>query len=211
MQKIILSTGNPDKAAELRGLLGSGFEVLTKDEAGFGDLDVAETGTTLAENARLKVVGLYKAMLKRGADPNQVWILADDTGLFVDALDGRPGIYAARYAGPGATYADNVNLLIDEMAHVVWQNRTAHFKTVIALCRKGVTETVEGVLEGRILENRRGEGGFGYDPIFYVAIEGKTLSEMAPEEKNAISHRGRAYRALLKKLKAEGQLPGQML
>ncbi|MDD7593250.1 MAG: RdgB/HAM1 family non-canonical purine NTP pyrophosphatase [Peptoniphilaceae bacterium] len=234
-QRIILSTGNPDKARELRDLLGAAevvtkdegavggarsdagaagiaqngawgeasFSVITKDEAGYADVEVEETGATLEENARLKVVGLYRAMLERGEDPDAVWILADDTGLFVDALDGRPGIYAARYAGPGATYADNVAKLVGEMQGVSWENRGARFRTVIALCRGGVTETVEGFVDGRILEAPRGANGFGYDPLFYIPEEGKTLAEMDEAEKNGVSHRGRAYRNLLGKLRAE--------
>lgn len=203
-QRIILSTGNPDKAQELRHLLGAFAEVVTKDEAGYAELEVEETGETLEENARLKVVGLYRAMLERGEDPNAVWILADDTGLFVEALDGRPGIYAARYAGPGATYGDNVAKLIGEMQGVAWENRGARFRTVIALCRDGVTETVEGFVDGRILERPRGDEGFGYDPVFYIPEEGRTLAEMSEEEKNLVSHRGRAYRKLRQKLADEG-------
>ena len=203
---VLISTGNPDKAHELRALLGGRFVVQTKNEAGFSDLIIDETGSTLEENARLKVVGLYRALLEEGKDPNALWILADDTGLFVDALDGRPGVYSARYAGPGATYADNVHKLQKEMEATPWQNRGAHFRTVIALCRNGETETVEGILEGRILEQERGTNGFGYDPLFYVAEEGRTLAEMSDVEKNHISHRSRAYRALLKKLEEEGVL-----
>lgn len=200
---ILLSTGNPDKAKELRALLGDRFLVKTKTEAGFADLDIDETGSTLAENARLKVSGLYHALLLEGENPDTYWLLADDTGLFVDALKGRPGIYAARYAGPHATYQDNVDKLLGEMQGVAWAHRGAHFKTVIALCRNGITETVEGVLDGRILEMPRGANGFGYDPVFYIPEEGRTLAEMTDEEKNHVSHRSRAYRALLAQLAQE--------
>lgn len=206
---ILLSTGNPDKAKELRALLGERFLVQTKTDAGFSDLDIEETGNTLAENASLKVSGLYHALLLSGKDPDAHWILADDTGLFVDALEGRPGIYAARYAGPHATYQDNVDKLLGEMQGVAWANRNAHFKTVIALCRNGITETVEGILDGRILDVPRGTNGFGYDPVFYVPEEGRTLAEMSDEEKNHLSHRSRAYRALLDRLAKEE--PGDSL
>lgn len=200
---ILLSTGNPDKAKELRALLGERFVVQTKSDVGLSDVDIEETGSTLAENACLKVTGLYEALRLAGKDPDAYWILADDTGLFVDALDGRPGIYAARYSGLHATYRDNVEKLLGELSGIPSKNRSAYFKTVIALCRKGVTETVEGVLCGEILETLRGTKGFGYDPVFYVPEEGRALAEMTDDQKNRISHRGRAYRALLDKLRRE--------
>ncbi len=206
---ILLSTGNPDKAKELRALLGERFVVQTKSDVGLSDVDIEETGSTLAENACLKVTGLYNALHSAGKDPNAYWILADDTGLFVDALEGRPGIYAARYSGPHATYRDNVEKLLGELSGIPPKNRGAYFKTVIALCRKGMTETVEGVLYGEILETPRGTKGFGYDPVFYVPEEGCALAEMTDNQKNRISHRGRAYRALLDKLRRENHtVPG---
>lgn len=147
--------------------------------------EVDETEDTLAGNAILKA--------RTVAAITSLPALADDTGLEVDALGGRPGVHTARYAGPNASYADNVAQLLEEMAGV--QERSARFRTVVALVRPGEPDLLaEGVLEGAIATERRGDGGFGYDPLFLV--DERTLAEFGPEEKASISHRGRALRAL---------------
>lgn len=156
--------------------------------------DVDETGVTLEENALLKAWALVDATGSAA--------IADDTGLFVDALEGRPGVRSARYAGDGASDHDNVTKLLDELAHVDLAERTAHFRCVVAVAYPdGTSFCVEGVLDGVIAEVRGGDQGFGYDPVFRpLASRGRTLAEMSPAEKNEVSHRGRALRALAEKL-----------
>ncbi len=182
-RKITLATANPDKARELAALL-AGFDISPRP----ADLaDVEETADTLEGNALLKAEAVMAATGELA--------VADDTGLEVDALDGRPGVYAARYAGPGATYADNVAKLLDELAGVA--ERGARFRTVaVALFPDGRQITAEGSVEGTIIEAPRGAGGFGYDSVFVPAGERLTFAEMSLAEKAAVSHRGRALRAL---------------
>jgi XTP/dITP diphosphohydrolase len=128
--------------------------------------------------------------------------LADDTGLFIDALGGQPGVYSARYAGEGATFDDNVNKVLEELDGVEASKKSARFRTVIALANPdGTSWWVDGVVEGTILPDRRGEHGFGYDPIFApLGAGGRSLAELSPDEKNAISHRGNALRAFAERL-----------
>lgn len=155
--------------------------------------DVHETGDTLEANAILKA--------RSAASFTGLWAIADDTGLEVDALDGAPGVYSARYAGPKATYADNCARLLDALDDSPPAQRTARFRTVVALARPdGSAETVEGVVEGRILEHERGQNGFGYDPVFFYPPAGKTFAEMTADEKNVVSHRARALHALRDRL-----------
>ncbi len=189
LERLVVASKNPDKVrevAEILAELGLGTAVV-------GDLDwpdVAETGETLAENAILKA--------RTVAEVTGVAALADDTGLEVEALGGAPGVRSARYAGDDATYADNVAKLLRDLEGV--EDRRARFVTVVALATpEGEVVTVEGVLEGRITTEGRGDGGFGYDPVFEV--DGRTLAEMTPEEKHAVSHRGRALRALVARLR----------
>ncbi len=192
--EVVLATANPDKAAEIAAILGSRVVLLPRpDEVA----EVIEDGDTLTANARLKAVAI--------SDYAQKPALADDTGLEVDALDGAPGIYAARYAGPEATYADNRDKMLAELAEVTDPTqRTARFRTVALLHYPDGTEAVaEGVVEGVITEAPRGGGGFGYDPIFVpVDGDGRTFSEMSDDEKHLISHRSRAFEALLSHLAA---------
>lgn len=184
LPKVVLATKNAGKVAEMGPLvtrLGIGEEVAT----GLEWPDVEETGSTLAANASLKA----RAVMKATGIP----ALADDTGLEVSALGGRPGVHTARYAGPNATFDDNIDRLLDELRDA--PDRSARFVTVVALVRPdGVEETAEGSIHGRIAEARRGTGGFGYDPVFEV--DGVTLSEMGMEAKNRLSHRARALEAL---------------
>ena len=190
----MLATANPDKARELATLL-DGFEVRLRPP---GLPDVEETEDTLEGNARLKAAAVMEATGELA--------VADDTGLEVDALGGRPGVYAARYAGPGATYADNVDKLLSELAGVPAEARTARFRTmVVALFPDGREIVAEGVVTGTIADAPRGHDGFGYDPVFVPdGGDGRTFAEMTGKEKAAVSHRGRAVRALAARLGALG-------
>ena len=190
----VLATFNPDKARELEPLLAEAGIVLETLAAHPGATAPVEHGATLLENARIKA----RAALGVTGKP----AIADDTGLEVDALSGAPGVHAARFAGPDATYADNVALLLERLAGVPMERRTARFRTVCVACfPDGREVTAEGALDGRIRETPRGSGGFGYDPVFELP-DGRTYADLTPAEKNAISHRGRAVRALAAKLAA---------
>jgi XTP/dITP diphosphohydrolase len=191
--RIVLATANPDKAREIVDALdGLGLELVPRP-ASVPDVD--ETGTTLLENARLKAHALRDAT---GEDA-----LADDTGLEVDSLGGAPGVWSARYAGESATYADNVDKLLTEMARAKRNARTARFRTVLVLARADGSElAVDGVAEGVIADAPHGTEGFGYDPVFRPAGgKGRTFAEMSLAEKQALSHRGRALRALAARLR----------
>jgi len=182
--RFVLASANPDKAAEITAILGR-VEVLPRPE---GIPDVEETGETLEDNARLKASALVAATGEAA--------VADDTGLEVALLGGAPGVLSARYAGVGATYADNVAKLLDALGGA--QDRRARFRTVaIALFPDGRDVMAEGAVEGTITTERLGSGGFGYDSIFAPdGSDGRTFAQMAPAEKNSLSHRGRAFRAL---------------
>ena len=191
---IVLATKNADKVRELARLFADlpVERVISATDLG-GVPDVVEDGDTLEANA------LKKA--REIAAHTGALCIADDTGLEVDALNGAPGVFAARYAGPGATYADNCAKLLDELDGVAAERRTARFRTVMAVVdpenEEGVFErTVDGVLEGSILSAPRGDGGFGYDPVFLVPELDRTLAELELDEKNRISHRARASRAM---------------
>lgn len=181
--KLFVGTKNKDKLREIEEiLLGLPIELRPLPE---GTPDVAETGSSLEENSRKKALE-YAGHV--GAP-----VIADDTGLFVDALEGAPGVDAAVYAGPKATYADNRKKLQKALDGVPTAKRTARFRCVLTLARPGaVLGTFEGQVEGRILEAPRGSGTFGYDPLFLVPELGKTLAELPPSEKNKLSHRARA-------------------
>lgn len=181
--KLIVATKNKGKLAEIQAIL-SGHTVLGQDDAGL-DVEVEETGSSFAENALLKARAI--AALTDGA------VLADDSGLEVDALGGAPGIYTARYAGEGASDAERMQKLLSELDGVPDNKRTARFVCVMALVLpNGTANTFEGVCSGQIAHAPRGENGFGYDPIFLLPDRGKTLAELPSEEKNTISHRFRA-------------------
>lgn len=190
---LVLATANPDKILEIRHALARlPIEIQTREDFP-GVPEVVEDGSTLAENALKKGRALVEA--------TGLMALADDTGLEVDALDGAPGVYSSRFAGPGATYADNVRLLLERMRGVPREERTARFRCVIALVEPtGGAVLVEGVCEGEIAEEARGGGGFGYDPVFYVPSLGKTFAEMPLVEKDRISHRGLAVARMAKLL-----------
>ncbi len=186
MTEYVLATANPDKAEEIAAILGPDVRLLGRPTS-VGEVD--ETGETLVDNARLKARAL--------AEATGLPAIADDTGLEVDALGGDPGVRSARYAGEGATYADNVEKLRRELD---WVNgeRTARFRTVaLAAWPDGRELSAEGFVAGRIAVEPRGAGGFGYDPLFVPDEgDGRTFAEMTPQEKHSLSHRGRALRAL---------------
>jgi len=190
IDRLVVASKNADKMGEIESVLGS----LGLIDAVVRDVDwpeVEETGSTLKENALLKARAAVAAV--------GLPALADDTGLEVDALGGEPGVRSARYAGPAATYEDNVRRLLQELAGT--GDRSARFKTVMVLAFPDGREMVaEGVLEGEIIDERRGTSGFGYDPVFLV--DGRTLAEIGPDEKNAVSHRAMALRALAAQLAA---------
>jgi len=182
--KLVLATANPDKAREIADAL-SGFDLVPRP----GDVpDVDETADTLEGNARLKADALCRATGEAA--------VADDTGLEVAALNGRPGVYSSRFAGPGASYADNVAKLLAELDGV--DNRRARFRTV-ALARfpDGTEVVADGTVDGHIAATARGDEGFGYDPVFVPDDgDGRTFAEMTLAEKQTVSHRGRAFKAL---------------
>ena len=186
--RLVLATANPDKVAEIAVILGDGVELAPRPDS---VPDVVEDADTLEGNARLKAVAIVEAT----GEP----AVADDTGLEVDALGGAPGVYSARFAGEDATYADNVAEMLDSLAgHPDPAERTARFRTV-ALVRfpDGREVIAEGVVDGTMATEARGDAGFGYDPLFVPAEgDGRTFAEMTPDEKHAVSHRGRAFRAL---------------
>lgn len=183
--KIIIATNNRGKLNELSNLLGDlPISCISLEEAGI-DLEVEETEDTYFGNAILKANTLHCV--------SGLPTLADDSGLEVDALDGRPGVLTARYGGHKATQIDKWNKLLDELRDVPDEKRTARFRCVIALATQGMpTQTVEGVCEGRIARAPVGSGGFGYDPIFYLPEYGCTMAELPEDVKNKISHRARA-------------------
>lgn len=198
----VLATANPDKAAEIGAVLdesGVGVELEARDPA---IPETIESGATLEENARLKAMEVA-TWTGRPA-------IADDTGLEVDALDGAPGVRSARFAGDGATYADNVSLLLSRLTGVPEERRTARFSTVaIARWPDGREVAALGTVEGRISEQPRGSGGFGYDPVFIPDdSDGRTFAEMSPGEKDACSHRGRAFRMLADGLRVAAETGG---
>ncbi len=182
---VVLATRNQHKVQEIRALLAD-LPITFLSLADFPDLpEVVEDGLTCQENAVKKA--------RDTAAGTGHWALADDTGLEVEALGGRPGVYAARYAGEHATYADNCEKLLEELKHIPHERRGARFLTVMALAdSEGHIEVVEGALQGQITERFYGSQGFGYDPVFYVPEAHKSLAEMTLSEKNACSNRGLA-------------------
>ncbi len=183
--ELVLATGNRDKQREMKAFLRDvGVTIRTLDEFP-GAPVVLEDGETCRANAGKKAVEIARF--------TGTLALADDTGLEVDALGGRPGVFAARYAGPQATYADNCRKLLDELEGVPSDQRGARFLTVVAIAGSSSSvEFVEGVLRGRIADHCSGGHGFGYDPVFIVPELGKTLAELTLDQKNQISHRGQA-------------------
>lgn len=184
--KIIFATNNAHKLSEVQAVLGDSFELVTPRMCGVEE-DIPETAATLEGNASQKSHYLYE---KTGLD-----CFADDTGLEVEALGGEPGVHSARYATDGHDFAANNRLLLKNLAGK--ENRRARFRTVISLIEGGEEHLFEGIFEGRIIDHESGEEGFGYDPLFVPDGFDRTFAEMTAEEKNAVSHRGRAVRKLV--------------
>lgn len=194
--RLIMATNNQGKVKELSALLNSDFEVLTLKQAGF-EIEVEEDGKTFTENAVKKALETYKI--------TKTPSIGDDSGLCVEALLGAPGIYSARWAGEGASQDELIAKLHFELSGK--ENKKAKFVSVIALAfSEDDIVIAEGECQGEIIDEKRGEGGFGYDPVFYVPSLGKTFSELSLEDKNKISHRANALFALCDKLKERGIL-----
>ena len=192
MKQVVIATKNKGKAKDFEALFQPlGFEVVTMFDVA-PDMEIEETGTTFEENAVLKAETLAKAL-------NMI-VIADDSGLAVDALDGAPGVYSARYAGDHDDEANIVKVL-ENLAGVPEEKRTARFMCALAIAGPEMdTTTVFGTCEGVILQEKRGTNGFGYDPIFFVPELGRAMAELTPEEKGSISHRGNAIRKLAQAL-----------
>ena len=193
MYRIIFATGNAGKMKEIREILSDlGAEILSMKEAGIR-ADIVEDGNTFEENALIKAKAVA-ALLPEGSNTA---VLADDSGLEIDYLDGEPGIYSARYMGEDTSYRIKNANLIQRLAGVPVEKRTARFVCAIAAAfPDGSTVIRRGVIEGKIGYEERGGNGFGYDPIFYLPDMSRTTAELSPEEKNSISHRGRALQAV---------------
>ena len=190
--KIVFATNNQHKLSEVKAVAGDKFEIVTLREVGITE-DIPETGATLDENASQKARYVYE---RTGLD-----CFADDTGLEVEALNGAPGVRSARYATDGHDFAANNRKLLSELEGK--ENRRARFRTVISLIRGGVEQQVEGIVTGTIATQEAGCGGFGYDPLFIPDGHDITFAEMSADEKNSISHRGRAVAALKRVLDGE--------
>jgi len=196
MTRLVFATRNPGKLRELRQLLSlPGVELCSLDDLP-GAPEIEENGSTFAENATAKALGIARA--------TGLSSLADDSGLEVDALDGAPGVRSARYAGAGASDAERIALLLRNLAGVPEEKRMARFRCAVAFVDVQQPDQVvlrQGSCEGRILFEPRGHGGFGYDPVFYLEAMGKTMAELASEEKHQVSHRGQAMRAMAELLR----------
>src|SRR5712692_135473 len=185
MRDLLLATTNRHKLKEFRTIFSDiPFRLLSLSDI-HAHMDVEETGTTFAENAEMKALAY--------AEISGMLTLADDSGLEIDTLGRAPGVYSARYAGAGTSYEERFRLILEQLKGLPDEQRTARFRCAITLAEpSGYYRTVEGVLEGVIADAPRGENGFGYDPIFLVPELGETTAELTPDQKNRISHRGRA-------------------
>lgn len=186
MQRLTFATNNRHKIEEINAALGSEFKLLSLEDIGCHE-ELAEDQDTLEGNSSQKASYVFENYNED--------CFADDTGLEVSALNGEPGVYSARYAGAQRNSEDNIDLVLKKLSGV--DNRSAQFRTVITLITKEGTHQFEGVVKGQILTERKGQGGFGYDPVFLPDGSSKTLSEMTMEEKNKISHRGIAVKKLI--------------
>ena len=196
--KIVAATGNKHKIEEIESITKKfGMNVITKAEAGVGGLEVDETGTTFEENSLIKAEAIMKA--------TGMPAIADDSGLEADALDGAPGVYSARFSGEGATDESNNAKLLKLMENVPDDKRSARFVSVVTLCfPDGTVVAARGECPGTLRRSPRGDGGFGYDPLFVPVGYDKTYAEISAEEKNIISHRAKALGILRMKLKETG-------
>lgn len=190
MMELVFATQNPHKAREIEAKLGDGFTIISLDTLGITE-EIPETAPTLEGNALMKARYVYE---KTGRN-----CFADDTGLEVEALNGEPGVYSARYAGLQKNPEDNIRLLLEKLQP--HSNRKARFRTVIALIIEGKEYTFDGIAEGEIINSKRGEEGFGYDPVFVPVGHTRTFAEMSLEEKNELSHRAKAFVKMKEHLK----------
>lgn len=201
--RIVFATGNKDKMKEIRKILGDlDAEILSMKEAGVFE-DVVEDGTTFSENAAIKASAIYKLLEEKDPEAaKETVVLADDSGLEVDYLGGEPGIYSARYLGKDTPYTEKNRIIIERLEGAEGEDRSARFVCAIAAALPGgkMLGTL-GKMEGRIGYEIAGENGFGYDPIFFLPEYGKTSAEISADEKNAISHRGKALREMEKLLR----------
>lgn len=190
MKRIVFATGNENKMKEIRLILEDlGMEILSMKEAGV-DVDIVEDGASFEENAEIKARAVARVLT------NDI-VLADDSGLEIDYLDKAPGIYSARFAGEDTSYDIKNNILLDRMEGVPDEERTARFVcAVAAVFPDGTVDVVRETIEGRVAYEPAGDNGFGYDPIFYVPEYGCTTAQMSPEQKNELSHRGKALRSM---------------
>ncbi len=203
--RIVFATGNKDKMREIRQILGGiDAQILSMKEAGVFE-DVVEDGQTFSENARIKADAIYDLLQeKEPEEAAQTIVLADDSGLEIDYFGGEPGIYSARYLGKDTPYTEKNSKILQRLEGVADEERTARFVCAIAArLPEGKKLDTLGKMEGRIGYSISGENGFGYDPIFFLPEYGKTSAELSPEEKNAVSHRGKALRDMEKLLRKE--------
>ncbi len=194
MSELILATNNQNKVREMKEKLSKyNIDVKSQKEAGI-DIDIEETGTTFKENAEIKAKAIY--------DLIKLPVIADDSGLCVDFLDGAPGVLSHRFAGEGASDLDRMNKILELLKDVPDEQRTARFKCCICFIdRAGEEHFFEGVAEGVIAHNPQGTNGFGYDPIFHYKGDSRSFAEYTPAEKNAVSHRGQAVSKLMEYIK----------
>lgn len=203
--RIVFATGNKDKMREIREILGGlDAQILSMKEAGVFE-DVVEDGSSFAENARIKADAIYELLKEKDPEAaDHTVVLADDSGLEIDYLNGEPGVYSARYMGKETSYTEKNNNLIERLNGVPDSERTARFVCAIsAVLPDGKELSTVGTMEGIIGYEIAGVNGFGYDPIFYLPEYKKTSAEISADEKNAISHRGKALREMAKLLKEE--------
>lgn len=198
--KIIVATGNEGKMKEMREILkGDGVELTSLKDDGLDSVEIIENGKTFRENAIIKARTI--------CDITHSLVIADDSGLVVDAMDGKPGIYSARFLGRDTSYDIKNKYIIDQLEGLKGHERSARFVCAIACAfPDGRNIVTEGTIEGEIGYEQKGENGFGYDPIFYLPERGCTTAELSPDEKNKISHRGRALVKMYDELKREGVL-----
>lgn len=202
-QRIIFATGNAGKMREIREILGDmGMEILSMKEAGI-DADIVEDGTTFEENAVIKAKAVAQLLKESaGKEQDSAVVLADDSGLEIDYLNKEPGIYSARYMGEDTPFDVKSRNLIERLEGVPDEERTARFVCAIAaVWPEGEVNVTRGVVEGRIDHELKGDNGFGYDPIFYVPELECTMAQLTDEQKNQISHRGKALEAMKEELK----------
>lgn len=191
--KLVFATNNAHKLQEVREILSENVEVISLHEIGF-DKEIDETGLTLEENSRIKAEEVYQFVMHNSQCAMIDGVFADDTGLEIQVLGGKPGVYTARWAGEPSNPENNRKKALSELAGE--NNREAQFRTVVTLIRNGKTEQVEGIVRGEIATAERGDGGFGYDPLFIPEGYDQTFAELPSKVKNGISHRARAMQAL---------------